>query len=354
MTIHERIAAFETLSIRLHDTLQEGKTSKLKQQIEQEHSYNPWFIPIFVQNAIAAIVSMLDGNKLKQWIAPYQSNMESAQKGLRIGVVMAGNIPLVGFHDFLSVLIAGHTFVGKLSSHDAHLLPIIAQMLCESEPRFAESIEFCSGKLTSIDRLIATGGDNAMGLFAHYFQQYPTIIRKHCNSIAILDGTETEEELKKLADDIFLYFGLGCRSVSKIYIPLNYDFTVLFQAMDSYKNIMNQHSNYLNNIEYQKAVHLLNSIPFFDQGISLFKEESALASPIGIIHYQYYDKIESLVSSVLSLGEKLQCIMSNAIRHPFVFRLGESQYPQLINYANGIDTMQFLATPTEDCVTPIL
>ncbi len=344
MTIEERISAFEKLSIRLQDTLEDKQTGnqKLKQQIEQEYNYNPWFIPLFVQKSIDAIIQMLDKEKLTQWTLPYQGISKTSQRSLRIGTIMAGNIPLVGFHDFLSVLITGHTFVGKLSSNDPHLLPIIAEILCEIEPRFTNKIEFCSGKLGKIDRLIATGSNNSARYFAYYFQKYPSIIRKHCNSIAILNGNESEEELKKLADDIFLYFGLGCRSVSKIYIPKEYDFEPLFMALDPYKSIMNQHNKYLNNLEYQKTIHLLNSIPFLDQGITIFKEDPALASSISIIHYQYYDDMDTVLKEVLSLGDELQCAASNIIQDGSFVALGKTQFPELDDYANRINTLSFL------------
>jgi hypothetical protein len=344
MAIDERIFAFQTLSASLENTLQrkENGNEKLYNQIENEYTFNPWFIPAFVRRAIASIAEMLKEDDLKQWILPYRSKLEKLQKPLRIGVVMAGNIPLVGFHDFLSVLMSGHIFVGKLSSNDSHLLPVISEMLCEIEPRFSDKIIFCPDKLTDIDKIITTGDNNSARYFSYYFQKYPSIIRRHCNSVAILSGKESQKELENLADDIFLYFGLGCRSISKIYIPENYDFTLLFKALDKYKEIVNQHHKYLNNLEYQKTVHLLNAIPFLDQGLAIFKENDSLASPIGVIHYQYYDKIDSIEKEVLSLGENLQCVVSNTIKNSLFFSLGQSQHPKLNDYANGIDTMEFL------------
>ena len=344
MTIEERILSFTKLADCLQDTL-ENKPSgsrKLREQIEQEYNYNAWFIPFFVQKSIEAIVQMLDKEKLTQWILPYRSGMESSQTSLRIGVIMAGNIPLVGFHDFLSVLLCGHTFVGKLSFQDAHLLPIIYEILCKIEPRFEDKIEFCTEKLSKIDKIIATGSNNSANYFTYYFQKYPSIIRKHCNSLAILDGNESEEELKKLADDIFLYFGLGCRSISKIYIPKNYNFEPLFTAFDSYKKIINQHNKYLNNLEYQKTVHLLNSVPFLDSGIIICKEDSALASPISVLHYQYYDDLDRVVNEIPLLSDDLQCVASNTVKNAFFVHLGQTQFPKLDDYANGIDTLNFL------------
>ena len=342
MTINERIFAFQTLSSSLENALQGKGNEKLMQQIEQEQSYNPWFIPIFVRKAIAAIAEMLKEKNLKEWILPYLPQLERNEKLQRIGVVMAGNIPLVGFHDFLSILISGNVFVGKLSSKDAHLLPIIAEMLCEIEPEFLDRIFFCPDKLVAIDKIIATGDTNSARYFSYYFQKYPSIIRKHCNSVAVLNGKESKEELERLADDIFLYFGLGCRSVSKIYIPHNYDFTNLFQALNTYKEIMGLHHKYLNNLEYQKTVHLLNNIPFLDQGLLIFKENSSLASPIGIIHYQQYENIASVREEIRSLGEDIQCAVSSTVEDFPFFPLGQSQFPKNNDYANQVDTIKFL------------
>jgi len=342
MKVKERILAFSKLANCLKDTL-EGKptgTQKLKEQISQEQNHNAWFVPFFVRKSIAVIAQMLEKEQLTQWILPYQNSIENVKNSLRIGVIMAGNIPLVGFHDFLSVLMTGHTFVGKLSSQDAHLLPIIAEILCEIEPRFKDKIEFCPDKLGKIDRLIATGSNNAANYFGYYFQKYPSIIRKHCNSIAILDGNEAEADLKKLADDVFLYFGLGCRSVSKIYIPRNYNFERLFTAFNSYENIVNQHNKYLNNLEYQKTVHLINTVPFLDAGVIICKEDKALASPIAVLHYQYYDDLDSVVKEISLLVGDLQCVASNTVSS-FV-NLGQTQFPKLEDYANGMNTLEFL------------
>jgi len=344
MTVEERILSFSKLADCLQNTLKNKRfgSQKLRKQIEDEHNHNAWFIPFFVQKSITAIVQMLNKEQLNLWILPYQNDINTSQTSLQVGVVMAGNIPLVGFHDFLSVLMCGHTFVGKLSSQDARLLPIIAEILCKIEPRFKDKIKFCYDKLGKINKIIATGSDNSANYFAYYFQKYPSIIRKHCNSIAILDGNESDEELKKLADDVFLYFGLGCRSVSKIYIPKKYNFEALFTAFNSYKNIVNQHNKYLNNLEYQKTVHLLNSVPFLDNEIIICKENSALASPVGVLHYQYYNNLDTILNEISLLGDELQCVSSNAIKKSSFVNLGQTQFPKLGDYANGINTLEFL------------
>ena len=344
MNLFDRIAALNRLSVIISDTLfsEEKPQQELMQQIENEPVYNPWFIPFFVKKALAEIAKMLQAENLKRWMLPYQNAIENQQKFYRIGVITAGNIPLVGFHDFLSVLISGHTFVGKLSSGDNRLLPVLANILCEIEPRFAAKIEFCQEKLTSIDKLIVTGDNHTAQHFAHYFQKYPLLIRKHCNSIAILDGSETAEELLALADDILLYFGLGCRSISKIYVPENYRFESLFTALDTYKALYSMHHKYLNNLEYQKVTHLVGCIPFLDQGICIFKENASLNSPISVIHYEYYTEKEEVIKTLSLLGENLQCTVSNICHFPASFPLGQAQHPKLNDYANNLDTILFI------------
>jgi len=344
MTISNRIQAFNQLSRIISDTLSlDSKGScDLFQQIENEPIYNPWFVPFFVKKALVGIAKILQEENLKKWMLPYRNLIENQKEVHRIGVITAGNIPLVGFHDFLSVLISGHIFVGKLSSNDNRLLPILAKILCGIEPQFADKIMFCSEKLTTIDKLIVTGDNNTAQHFARYFQQYPLLIRKHCNSAAVLNGSELPEDLLALADDIMLYFGLGCRNVSKIYVPNNYNFEPLFNALDSYKEICNAHHKYLNNLEYQKVIHLINCIPFLDQGICIFKENADLNSPISIIHYEYYTEKENVIKALSQFGENLQCTVSNIGGFPACFPLGQAQSPKLNDYANNLDTICFV------------
>ena len=344
MNILDRISAFNRLGMVISDTLSknENADAELRKQIENEYIYNPWFIPFFVEKSLAEVAEMLQENKLKNWLFPYQNFIEKQQKVHRVGVIMAGNIPLVGFHDFLSVLISGHVFVGKPASSDNHLLPLLAKILCEIEPQFTEKIVFCPEKLPPFDKLIVTGDNHTAAHFARYFSQNPLLIRKHCNSVAVLNGGETSEELLALADDMMLYFGLGCRSISKIYIPENYNFEPLFTALNKYQDICNAHHKYLNNLEYQKVTHLINCTPFLDQGICIFKENTNLNSPISVIHYEYYTEKEEVIQQLSHFGETLQCTVSNIGDFPACFPLGQAQQPKLNDYANGIDTVGFL------------
>jgi len=344
MKLFNRISAFNRLGDIISDTLLGGEKShsELRQQIENEQVYNAWFIPYFVEKSLAEIAKMLRAENLEKWLRSYQNEIENEQNLHSIGVITAGNIPLVGFHDFLCVLMSGHHFVGKLSSNDNRLLPILAQILCEIEPQFAAQITFCEEKLTNFDKLIVTGDNHTAQHFSRYFEKYPLLIRRHCNSAAVLDGKESEAELLALSDDILLYFGLGCRNISKIYVPKNYDFESLFKALDSYKDIYNVHNKYLNNLEYQKVTHLINGTPFLDQGICIFKENTSLDSPISVIHYEYYTDKEDIIKILSHLGEDLQCTVSNIADFPACFPLGQAQQPKLNDYANNLDTLQFI------------
>ena len=315
---------------------------KWREAVANEHFYHSWFIPEFVDEAVAALVSMMegpDGKALERWAEAYPA-LAGKKKSRRIGVIMAGNIPLVGFHDFLCTFVAGDLFVGKMSSNDTRLWPILLEMLCLIEPEAASYVSLTDGRLEQVDAVIATGSNNSSRYFEAYFGKYPHIIRKHCNGVAVLDGNESEEELQGLAKDICLYFGLGCRNVAKIYLPEKYDFKPLFDAIDTFKPIYSVHHSYLNNLEYQKTVHLINSIPFLDQGICMFKENEAFASPISVVHYSYYTSLDEVWEQLRT--DEVQCVATRlAAPIPHV-ALGETQYPSLTHYANGVDTMEFL------------
>ena len=341
MTLKDRIRAFALLGVTLEKivTCQE-KNEPLEHCISNEYHYNAWFTPYFIRQAIQAIARMLQENDLNSWMEKYSEKIEQHQP-CKVGVIMAGNIPLVGFHDFLSVLLAGDIFVGKLSSNDQHLLPAIVNILLSIEPRFQEYI-FFEDKISGIDKIIATGGEQAHQYFSYYFRKYPSIIRSHCNSVALLNGQESNSELSALADDIMLYFGMGCRSVSKIYVPQGYQFRPLFEQMDKYKDSIGLHNKYLNNLEYQKTLHLMDSIPFLDQGMMVVKEHESLSSPIAVLHYEYYSDTQTCNDKIKQSGDILQCAVCNCIDDPFYHRLGQAQNPRIDDYANHIDTIRFL------------
>ncbi len=314
--------------------------------VSQEVFYHSWFVPSFVHEAVDALVYMLegsDGKALERWIQPYLPALEAKTESRRTGVVMAGNIPLVGFHDFLCTFMAGDVFIGKMSSHDNRLWPLLFELMTRINPESAGQLQLTTGKLGPVDRIIATGSNNSARYFDYYFGKYPCIIRRHCNGTAVLDGRESAQELSGLARDICLYFGMGCRSVAKIYVPRAYDFAPLFHALDEFKPIFGMHHSYLNNLEYQKTVHLINSIPFLDQGICMFKESEAFASPVGVVHYAYYDSLPEVWKEVDC--DEVQCVVTHLEAPLDTVLPGCSQRPELGQYANGLDTMAFLLDP---------
>ena len=349
MRIEERIKTLHVLSncLELNEKKMENSAlsdclERWREAIEQEHFHHSWFIPTFVREAVSALVSMMrgtSGDGLEAWVESYPA-LRDKRRSHRIGVIMAGNIPLVGFHDFLCTFVAGDTFVGKMSSNDTRLWPLLCEMLTLISPEAAPQLELTTGRLTDVEGVIATGSNNSSRYFEAYFGQYPHIIRKHCNGVAVLDGTESPEQLRALAKDICLYFGLGCRNVAKVYLPKDYDFKPLFDAIDSFRPLLGVHHSYLNNLEYQKTVHLINRIPFLDQGICIFKEHDSFASPVSVVHYTYYSSLDEVWEQLRS--DEVQCVATQ-LRAPLsTVALGETQYPSLSQYANGIDTMNFL------------
>lgn len=285
---------------------------------------------------------MLQEAKMQKWISRYNIQDSKNQKQKKVFVVMAGNIPLVGFNDFLSVLISGNIFIGKLSSDDNVLLPAITEMLISIEPSFADCIHFSEEKAGGFDAVIATGSDNTSRYFEYYFGKYPHIIRRNRNSIAVLTGKESEDELSGLADDICMYFGLGCRSVSKILIPEGYDIKQLFPAFQKYSNILSNHNKYRNNYEYNKSIFLLNQTKNIDNGFILFTENNTLSSAVSVVNYQQYKNTEEVKKYLLSEKDKLQCVVGNANYIENVIPFGKSQQPELWDYADGVDTIEFL------------
>lgn len=286
--------------------------------------------------AVEGIQRFLKEQTLLAWTALY--NLPEAPR--KVALVMAGNIPLVGFHDLLSVLISGHTAMVKLSSKDTYLPRLLATTLIEIEPRFDDHIIFAD-RLKEFDAVIATGSDNSSRYFDYYFGKYPNIIRKNRTSIAILNGTETTAELKALGIDIFSYFGLGCRNVSKLFVPEDYSFDPFFQSLEGYHDIIHQHK-YCNNYDYQKSILLVNSIPFLDNGFMLLNEDQRLVSPISTIYYERYRDHEDLLTKVELSRDKIQCIVGKTA--PATIPFGQAQYPAVNDYADNIDTLQFLCT----------
>lgn len=329
MTRSERIFAFHTLGDYLHNLSEDD----FQTIATQAASKNPWFTNGSVRMAVDSIRSFLDHKKLEAWLAPYGEITQPK----RVGVVMAGNIPLVGFHDSLCVLISGHHLLAKTSSKDSELPVWLLNKLIEIEPRFKSRIQTVE-QLKNMDAVIATGSDNASRYFDFYFGKYPHIIRRNRTSVAVLSGNETPEELALLGKDIFSYFGLGCRNVSKVLVPQGYEIRQLFPAWQEFENIIHHHK-YCNNYDYQKSIMLVNSTPFLDNGFVMLHETDRLVSPISVVYYSYYATPDELNQYLTSNQEKIQCVVGNP---PATVPFGQAQYPTLTDYADQIDTLAFL------------
>lgn len=338
MKLEQRIKAFTELGATLRRLLEEQSASgnnKLNLVIDTQHIHNPWFTPVNVRKAISSIAEELTGENLKRWTDSYPLLNENT-KPLRVGLIMAGNIPLVGFHDFLSVLITGNKLIAKTSSKDTGLIHFISDTLCAINPLFRERIEFTEGALSDFDVVIATGSDNSSRYFDYYFGKYPNIIRRNRNSIAILDGDESESDLENLGNDIFSYFGLGCRNVSKIYCPKGYDLKKMSDLWNSFRDVIS-HTKYANNYDFSKAVYIVNKESFHDTGYLLLKEDNRISSPVAVLYYEYYESQHAVKQQTENLKEKIQCIIG---KHYIPF--GKAQSPHLWDYADGIDTIEFL------------
>lgn len=309
------------------------------EQIETEHHNNGWFTADYVKKAITGISQWLSEEKLADWISQYDVNEGGKPK--KIGLIMAGNIPLVGFHDLLCVLMSGHSAICKLSSKDNRLFKTIIQVLFEIEPGMKKRIDLVEGQLKGFDAVIATGSNNSSRYFDYYFGKYPHIIRRNRNSLAVLTGTETSEELKLLAEDIFMYYGLGCRNVSALMVPEGYNFNHFFESMEHYNTMLN-HNKFMNNHDYYRSIYLVNQAAHLDNGFLIVKEEASLASPISITYYQTYINIGQVEEYITNNQEQIQCVVTHASMNAQTVGLGQSQFPGLTDYADNVDTMAFL------------
>ncbi len=301
-------------------------------------SHNGWYTPEQVYFAISSWADALTMDNLIKWLSDY--DLEGVTQKT-VGLILAGNIPLVGFHDFISVILSGHKALVKTSSNDQHLLPFLAKYLIAIEPELEKQIEFTEGKLENFDAVIATGSNNTARYFEYYFKDKPSIIRKNRNSAAILTGDETKEQLIALGEDIFRYFGLGCRNVSKLFVPHGYNFDAFFEAMYEYRDVV-QYEKYANNYDYNKAVFLMSNFKLLDNGFMTIKEDESYSSPISSIFYEYYDTIDTLKDRLSTDADQLQCVVSNMLL-PNSINFGETQKPKLWDYADNVDTMLFLS-----------
>lgn len=332
-----RIKAFDALGKELERYLNEGESafkSVLDEAILKARQKNHWFEERFIVKMLGEIRAWLSSNEMRAWVKAYESNGDYSKT---VAIIAAGNIPLVAFHDYLSVLISGHKALVKLSSDDEELLPAMHEILSDIEPFFSDKAHFEDNlRGLDFDAIIATGSNNSSRYFEYYFSKYPNIIRKNRNGVAILSGEESEEDLKKLGHDIFDYFGLGCRNVSKLYVPKDYDFDKFYKAIYDFSEVLNNKS-YTDNYEYNRTVYLMNSENLLDNGFLLLKEDKNISSPVGVLFWESYENKKDLDKQLEQQGQEIQCVLGRD--H---LNFGNGQNPSLDDYADGVDTMRFL------------
>jgi len=351
MEPEKRIRAFIRLGNALRVIFGEGEASfspaettkmeLLRKEADEAVFYNAWFTKDFVYRALLALGESMREEKLRKWLSAYDFATKTTFQPKTVGVVMAGNMPAVGFHDFLCVLMSGHRILARLSSDDKKLLPAVAEVLMTIEPGFSKYISFTEGQMKAFDAIIATGSNNTSRYFEYYFGKYPNIIRKNRNGVAVLTGNETENQLKSLAKDVFLYYGLGCRNVAKLFVPENYIFEPLLKVFDKWKQV-NENHKYFNNYEYNKTIFLVNGRTHFDTGNLLIVEDDKFVSPVSVLHYEYYSGPVALRNYLMVNSTLIQCVVSEADFLNNTVSVGKSQSPELWNYADGVDTMAFL------------
>ncbi len=329
MKLQNRIELLLKLREYLKENDEEWQNVKYKAT-----THNGWFTMEFIDLAVQNIIEQfLSQEKLTKWVDHYYVSDTIVPKN--VGIVMAGNIPMVGFHDFLCVFVSGHIQTIKLSGKDDILLKHLVDKMCSWEITLQNYISLAP-ILKGCDAYIATGSNNSARYFDYYFAKYPSIIRKNRTSVAILKGDETTATLENLSDDIHAFFGLGCRNVTKIFVPQGYDFVPLLQSFHRYKYFADHHK-YKNNFDYNLSIQIMNNRFYMTNDATLLVESDALFSPISQLNYSFYDEVYPILSS-LRENEELQCIAGIDI--PF----GKVQSPELSDYADGIDTMQFLLT----------
>lgn len=312
---------------------------ELQHLIRTAHHHNAWFTPEYTLQSMTSMGEMLNEADLTTWFSQWTDEEVTPKK---VGLILAGNIPLVGLHDIICVLAAGHIALIKQSSQDQKLIPALLKKLVEAKPGFGELIQYID-RLQGYDAVIATGSNNSSRYFEYYFSKVPHIIRKNRNSVAVLTGDETTEQLKALGKDIFDYFGLGCRNISKIYVPEGYEFGTFFQAIEEF-NTLADHHKYYHNYEYNKSIFLVNSDKHYDNGFVLVKKDQRLASPLAVLFYEEYQDLETVTAELNALSEAIQCTVSGTSINGETLPYGSAQHPRLWDYADGINTMDFLTS----------
>ena len=318
-----------------------GSQAELARLVTESERANPWFVPAFVRLSMKAWGNALQRDKIDRWLDHYRFDRHKAVPSKTNAIVMAGNLPMVGLHDLLCTLASGSNALVKLSSQDDLLIPAIVRVLEDIEPRWKGRVAFTTETLKGFDAVIATGSNNTSRYFEYYFGKYPHIIRKNRNGVAVLTGEESPATLRALADDIFLYFGLGCRNVSKIYLPEGARPDSLFGHFEDF-GFMRDHNKYINNYDYQKSILMINRMEFYDNGFVIFRPAAAIPSPVSVIHYEHYQDPEALKRQLDEAADQVQCVVTEDLRFPDPVAAGRTQFPELWDYADGVDTLKFL------------
>lgn len=342
LNLNQRISLFAKLGSLFkdyEDNNLNGKTKKLfNEAIENSIAHNSFFTKKNINKSLSTWAKNLTKKSINNFISNYSLKENIIPK--KVAIIMAGNIPLVGFHDFLCVILSGNIAVIKLSSKDYHLFNYILDYLTSESHNFSNHFEVCNEKLNEFDAVIATGNNISADQFDLYFKSYPRIIRRNRHSIAVLEGDESNSDLELLANDIFYYYGLGCRNVSKIFIPSKYNLDKLFKSFMSWKEVINKNS-YANNYDYYRAIYLLNKENFYDNGFVLLKESNKIGSPVGTIYFEYYDCLEDVFKIIENNSEKIQCVVSKTKGVNKTY-FGQTQEPKIDDYADNVDTFDFL------------
>ena len=339
MKLNDRIAALDRLGRQLREEDDEFLTALMKRTA----FHNGWFTLAAQERALRAVASnFLNGEALRDWVAAYPDLLSPAPRRQKtVGLVLAGNIPLVGMHDIVAVFLAGHGAQIKLSSKDPYVLPYLLRRLEKIDPATQPYFKVVEN-LHDFDAIIATGSNNSSRYFEAYFGKYPHIIRRNRNAVAVLTGEESRDELHRLGDDIFSYFGLGCRNVSKLYVPRGYDFAPLLEVLHEWKELQN-HTKWKNNFDYNFALLTLNKEPFLHNGAVILREDEGLASHIAGLYYAYYDDLGAAAQEISHRAEEIQLVVARPGTLPLTtFDFGTAQQPALTDYADGVDTMAFL------------
>ena len=343
MTLNEHIEAFSELGKFLEQFFNDSNTKddefsqRLATEIEAAVHYNGWFTKNNVRFSLQQWQLALTEDNLSAWLKNYDINTKGPKT---IGLILAGNVPLVGFHDVLSVLVTGHNVLIKYSSNDQRLLPLLLEKLKAINSKYNERIKTARDQLKGFDAVIATGSNNTSRYFNYYFKNVPSIIRKNRHSVAILTGEESPEQIQLLANDIFRYYGLGCRNVSKLLVPEGYNFNTFFENIMNWSEVIND-NKYANNYDYNKAVYLMSGANMLDNNFVLLKEDKGFSSPIGVLFQDSYKNLEELEEILAEEKDNLQCLVSNNLQPHHIY-FGETQHPKLWDYADNIDTVEFL------------